>query len=247
MIFCEKTYAENLLKNGFSKFMSYNDLAILARYYRFLGKNKTQIYDDLIDFCKKHNSDFNEVLSFKKIKNAIKTTDKYSLRIGSDTNITKVEMQKILELSDYKIQKVLFIMLALSKYFKQHKTNIKEKKETKYSNNFYVNEKFTNILRMAKVNLSKAKRLEMMQFLEEAGYITTTLVGSFKINFVDIYSPIEIEILDIDNAISFFPFYCKSCGIKYIPIIRNRVGLCNTCYQEFVRNKKLMQSKIIVS
>lgn len=237
MIFCEKSYAENLLINGFSRFMSYNDLAILARYYKYLGKNKSQIYSDLINFCSKYNSDFNEVLSFKKIKNAVKTIDKYSLRIGKSVDITKAEMNSILELKDYKFQKVLFVMLAIAKYFKEHKTNIKEKKETKYSNNYYVNEKFTNLLKMAKVNISKTKRIEMMHALEEMGYFSTTLVGSFKINFINYLSPIEIHVENMDNLISFFPFYCKSCKNKYSPIPRDRMGLCGSCYQEFLRKK----------
>ena len=54
MIFYEKEEAEKILSSGFSNFMSFKDLLLLAKYFKYIGKNKTQIKKSLVEFCEKH-------------------------------------------------------------------------------------------------------------------------------------------------------------------------------------------------
>jgi len=238
MIFSEKKYAEKLLENGFSKFMYFPDLVVLARYYKYLGQKRSQIYDSLIIFCKKYNREFNEILYYNKIKRAMRSADKYFLRCGNSINITKSEMQTILSVDDYKKQKILFVALAIAKYFKKNKTIKNPKPPTEYSDNYYMHIKLTNILKIAKVNISKKERYALFYFLKNEDFISETSVGSIQVNFVNEDSPIEVKIKDMDKIISFFPFYCENCGKKYDPIFKQRHRMCEECYRIYRQKRE---------
>jgi hypothetical protein len=229
MIFYEKDEAERLLKNGFTSFMSFQDLALLARYFKYLGKNNTQIRKSLIAFCQKYNSDFNEILARNKIENAILNSQKFSLRLKMDVNITQSELDTIKK-NNYKIQRILFILLVIAKYFKYNNTSIKQKEPTKYDANFYVSEKFTTIIKMANINVSKKERHALSLALTKSGLVTPTLVGSLQINFVDDNSPVVIVVTDMNNIISFLPFFCANCG-KEIEEKAKRHDFCDECYK----------------
>ena len=58
-VYDELKYAESLIKNGFSKYMSRFDLSILAKYYKYLGNSQPAIKKQLILFCEKNERNFN--------------------------------------------------------------------------------------------------------------------------------------------------------------------------------------------
>ena len=128
IIFCEKKHAEWMLENGFHNFMSSQDLSILARYLKYIGKNKTQIKSDLIDFCKRYNPEFNEVIYDKKIRWVIGTCDKYKLRITMSIKVTEKELETIKSVKNYKYEKILFVMLVIAMYFKHNRIRIQNDK-----------------------------------------------------------------------------------------------------------------------
>lgn len=227
-IFYEKERAEWLLENGFSSFMSYSDLLILAKYFKHMGKNRTQIRKSLLAFCVKYNPDFNDVLSRKKIDSVINKAQKYGLRLKFDVPITKKEMASIKAIGDYKKEKILFVMLVISKYFRLNPTNLKEKLPSKYDENFYVNEKLTDIVKMAGINITKAERQRIIHELKMTGLIDATLKGSYKIEFVDSTSKPSFFVTDMNNIVSFYPFLCQKCG-KIIEK-KKRHNLCDGCY-----------------
>lgn len=231
MIFDEKKAAEKILKNGFSSFMSRKDLYILAKYFKYIGKNKTQIRKSLIEFCEKYNPEFNEVLSRERINNAIKNSDKFGLRLPVTINITESELESIKNVGNHNRQKILFVMLAISKYAKYSGTRYIPKKETIYDDNFYINEKTTSILKMAKVNMNKIDRRKVFADFKKLGVIDSTYRGAFRIMIVDESSPVSLTIADMDNMIDFYPFYCEKCG-KITGRVGKKHNLCQACYQE---------------
>jgi hypothetical protein len=240
IIFYEEKHAKKILGGDFEGRPSFYDLCIVSRYLKKLGKNKTQIYDDIVDLYESIDPDFNEVLSQHYIKRAIDTIDKYNLRETSPIRVTKNEINSITKaFDDFKEQKVLFIMLVLSK-FKHKKDHIKNRKPSKYDGNYYVSEKLTSILKLSKVYLSKKERHEMLYRLEQSGMIRTTLNGSFQIMFVDENprSKVEVVIVDLENIESFFPYYCVVCGKRYERKPYDKNHMCDPCSQEERRKAK---------
>lgn len=245
MIFYEKDHAEKLLKTGFTSFMNYQDLSVLAKYFKHIGKNRTQIRKSLLEFCEKFTPNFNEILSRNKIEDAIKTSDEYGIRLPIDIVVTNVEIDIIKNCGDYKRQKILFVMLVISKYFKYNNTRLAPK-DDKYNNDFYVNDTFINILKIAKVNVSRVERCNILHDLQQSELITTKKTKkdiSFEINFVCDDSEVAIVVSDMNNIIGFYPFYCEKCG-KVVENKAKRHNLCNECYAENL-NKRQRESKRI--
>ena len=240
IIFYEERHAKKILCGEFEGRPTFYDLCIAARYLKKIGKNKVQIYDDIIELYQNIEPDFNEVLSQNYIRRAIDTTDKYNLRETSPIRITKNEINSIRSAFDnYKEQKVLFVMLVLSK-FKHSKKHIKNRKPSKYDDNYYVSEKLTSILKLAKVYLSKKERHQMLYALEQSGLIRTTLNGSFQIIFVDDNprSKVESVIVDLEDIESFFPYYCTICGNRYERRPYDKNHICEPCSLEERRKAK---------
>lgn len=235
IIFCEKRHAEWMLENGFHTFMSSQDLSILARYLKHIGKNRLQIKSDLIEFCKRYNPEFNEIIYDKKIRWVIDSCNKYKLRIGMEITVTEKEIEIIKSVKNYKYEKILFVMLVISKYFKYNRIRI-EKSKAKDNESFYVNAKFTDILKQARVNVSKKERNQMMYELNKTDLIEATLNGGFKIKYIDETSASSIIIEDIDRIIDFFPIFCAQCGNKMEKKSR-RHDMCIACYSNYRREK----------
>jgi hypothetical protein len=135
MIFDEKSYAEEILLKGFSTYMNFKDLSILAKYFKYLGKNRTQIKKDLIDFCYKYNPEFNEIIHNKYIEGALNATKKYKLVLPMTVNITKGEIEIIKTLHNYKYEKIIFVMLVMAKFYKDNCIFVNDKTLEKYKIN----------------------------------------------------------------------------------------------------------------
>jgi hypothetical protein len=231
LIYDEKKEAEKLLSNGFSSFMSYKDLCTLARYFKYIGKNKTQIRKSLIDFCTKYNPEFNEILYRVNIEYAINNAQKYGLKLPILISITRSEIESIMKADGHNKQKILFVMLAFSKYSKYNNTRFDKSLYEKYGDNFYVNDKNTYVLKMAKVNMNKSSRINLFFELNKDGFIDPTFSGAYKLLYVNEESPVEIVIDDMDNLIDFFPLVCDNCG-KKINKKSEKKNFCDECYKE---------------
>jgi hypothetical protein len=218
---CEKAYAEDRLKNGFTRVMSFVDLSILAKYFKYLGKNKTQIHEDLVSFCKKFYGDYNNVLFAPRLQKAIDKNDESELRIFKSIGITKNEIDIIHTISDFRYQKILFIFLIIGKIFHEDGEI-----------NYYCNNSFTEVIKEAKVNINKKERERILHELNLTGLVSNTLNGSVKINFVDeSQNDFYIIVNDKNNLISFFPFECFNCK-KELNKISRKHNLCEECYKE---------------
>ena len=234
MIFDEKEYAENLLRSGSVKFMYYVDLVILAKYLRHIGKNNVQIKGDLIEFCKKFNLDYNEVIYDQRISNAIKTSQKSTLKMHLDINVTENEMKTIRNAGGYNVQKILFVYLVLAKHDKNNNTLTKKNEKEKYKDFYYVSNGTSNkffVFGLAKVNLRGDERVKLLYELGQAGLLGHTRKGSVTVLFVNEDSPIDTVVTDMKNIISFFKYTCQICG-KVIDNPSNKKNICDECYRK---------------
>lgn len=237
IVFYEKEHVEAILNGSRrNKALNFFDLSRMASYFRYeIGKSREQAKTDIIEFCKENNSNFNYVRAMKTIKNVMSWSDKHKLRTVEDIVVTKSEMSAILEaFDDYKYQKILFWMLVVAKHFHK-KDHYLEHRPSAKDEIYYYNFGLAQAFRLAKVHVSKKKRFEMLYNLQQSGMIKTTHRASFEILFVDEESEPEIIVDNLDDIISFFPYYCDSCGKKYERRSYSKNRLCDECYKNKVR------------
>jgi len=218
----ELEYAEKLIKNGFSRFMSMSDLIILAKYYRYFGKKKSEIRKELCKFCEKHAGEFSSILSSLKIEKAIARSREYPLRVPKDVPITERELESIRSLNNYRYEKILFTMLVLGKYFRLMDSKSKSKE-------YYIGENANTIHRLA--HTVKKRNEDIFYILYKKGFINNIkLTDSFVLTFTtaDDDSEPKIIVKDISNIISFYPPYCKICGKEFSKVYRSQ-NMCIEC------------------
>lgn len=238
LIFNELEYAMSLLENGFSSFMKWEDLFILAKYFRSLGMNDYQVLDNLESFCIKYNPQFNKIIYGDKLDSVIKKSEKQELRISSGVFITEKEIDFLREIKNYKIEKILFIMLIIAKNSK-----IVNKSDNE---NYYINLKFSTIVSMAKVYINKEERNDIKHYLFINEFIknippnyynTRNNLENFGLNFIfdNSGSKIFVPPNSMSCAISFYKPICQNCG-KEIKRYSEKNKLCNDCWQEKRKN-----------
>lgn len=233
---CEKEYAEQRLKEGFTRQGAFNDLLIVAKYFRYLGKNTPQVEQALIDFCEKFSADYIKIIYEKRIKDAVRKSKDVPLRIFSPIGITRKELESIRSVSDYRAQKVLFTMLVTSKMFK----------DSRYENSNMCFISLTEILRLARVKLAKQERKDMTRLLNSKNLIDTQGEKKiYRLLFIDKQQEeFDIIVTEKNNIISHLLFKCPSCG-KEIPIEAKSRKMCDECWvshrREWDRKRKEKQ------
>ena len=232
-IFNEKIYAENLLKEGFSDYLTWKDLLILSKYFRSQGQKKSEIKKSIIEFYKKF-SVYNETVAGAKVDNAIKKSEKYILRISPDISVTKSEVEKIRSLKNYKLEKICFVMLVISRSNKIAFSS--------QSSRYYLNMNFSEILAESKVHASKADRNKIKYELFKLNMICAPDPNKmsehnnhgemFELLFIEEDSADEIIVTDMNNIILFYPQKCIQCG-KEMPDRKKRLReICDKCYEK---------------
>jgi hypothetical protein len=235
----EKTNIENLLVNGFkNNHINFNDLLLLAKNYYWNEKyKKVKITSLVIDFCKKWDKDFNEVIDRKIVKDAINAGIKSNLRQDKEVNFYKEEIELIETIGDFKYQKIAFIMLYLSK--------LGHREDSKFYN--LDRDKDAKVIKLSETNISKKEYKFLLQLLRERNLIST-IDPKDKYNYNQVlYAKSDGEIVfsisDLNNVIQNYidyyggeVFYCSNCGKKSFRKYRQKRDLCDDCYQNN-RNK----------
>lgn len=235
----EFVYAEKLLKSGLTRFMSGKDIRILIKYYRHVGIEEDKLYEKIVDYLKRIYNDYPEPIYQNFINKIIVTSKKYNLRISEPVPFRKNELEKIRTLKNYRLEKLLFTMLILSKHDYITKSKINENKN-KY-NNYTLNLKDSTVLRLAKI--SKKKDEDLFYELILSGLMKHVRGGDFDVILFDRDDDSEIlfYIEDINNVWSYYKPYCEVCGIE-IEKRNNRHSMCSECWKEhrkeWDRNRK---------
>jgi hypothetical protein len=225
IIFNELKYAEKLLssKELLTK-IKQRDLNIIAKYFAWKGYTGSEIAQAILEYAKRNYADFNEIISSTSLRYALSAGMKYPLREQADVNISKGEIASIRQIENYRTQKILFTMLAISKYF------------YKSGEHLYYNGSIGDLFRLAKLtNLGRADRIGIIHELDRHKYIEANLRGGYKILIgeTDEIEPEEIHttIENMDNLISKFPTQCSVCGKEIYGKPRSK-NICQECYIE---------------
>ena len=241
LIIDEYSYALHLLEYGFSGYMKWQDLLILAKYYRHLGESTQSISKKLVEYSQKFNSEYNDIVFSDKIESAVRTSKKQNLRIPQPVFITQNELDSMRIVNNYRYEKILFVMLVLSRNNKMFNNNL--------GGDYYINQKFSTILSLAKVYMRKEERNKLKNSFFVLGLIDAPSPikipkdkrDNFKLLFADENSEKILWVKDLNNIVDFYFPYCQSCG-KQIDRKSNRQKFCDECWME--RNKELQRNWI---
>ena len=221
IVFDEKKYAEEILANkNDGRNTTQKQFNILARYYSYLGYSDEQIIKALIEFGKNKEGSFNEIVNERKLLNALKAKQ-YPLRFGRKVEITTREVNKLLEIEDLNIRKVLFAILVVAKYFKK--------------NNFVAYRgELTDLFKLAKLShLTKANKQGIIYTLGTLGLIDADFrYGYYHVLFYDPEDKdVYMTITNFDDIMRFLPVVCQSCGRVMLGKPKRRM-ICDECYQK---------------
>jgi len=211
--FDELEKAQDILKNGFeSGVVSKYEISILAKYYFSIGITRTKLKKELIEFCKIHSANFNEIVHRETIVYALRSAEKYNLKTCNDVIITVAEMDIIRNLP-YKYAKILFVMLVLAKHSKENKVYKKNKAQVE-SSKYYCYQTMREIVRIAKVGITNDGIKTMKHFLDaESGYISATEINTrtWEVCIVNNDSDIEMIVDNINLLSEYLPVFCDRC------------------------------------
>lgn len=229
IIFDEKKYAETILKNIKNSFMvKQRDLNILTRYYHYLDFNKIETREKLIEYAINVDDTFNEIIGDRSLDFALRYYGRNELRAGEPIVICANEIEKIHTIKSIKEQKVIFIMLVISKIFNKSKDA-----------DYYYNGSLSDVFRLARLsNSPKTERIDIIHNLSKNKYIEPNLHGGYKICLTDkdrVCGIGDIIIEDFDNMADKFPAICSICGERIEGKPKRRT-YCDECYNKKRRN-----------
>ena len=240
LILDELSYAKHLLKDGLGDYPKLKDLIVIAKYLKYMGEENHNIRIKLNKICIDTDKTFNQVINGWKIIKAINSTKTYRLRTPFPVTITKAEMESIQQFSDYSSQKIFFVLLVYSKLLKYANTRIKPSTRLRNINEFFVNERFSNIIKVARVSLRKDKRNDLIHDAFLKGYIDGTTYGGLRVKFVNENSEPLIIVTDLENIVLHYQRYMGEkiagcvCGRLFLKK-NNRHSMCRTCWKDRLR------------
>ena len=231
IILNEKQYAQKCIADNDIGEKPYRTLSILAKYYYFsCGYKKKQISDLLTEFLQRNYIEYIGKQDFwdEQIEKIVSKVNKKTLYEISGVKITKSEMQKIQSLNNRLLEKLLFSMLCVAKYY-----NLKNEK-----NNGWVNLPDKDMLKLANINCSTTRINGYINALYQKHLLDLPWrcdVLNYRVTFIDDNEE-EIFVSDFRNLGYEYLLYCgenyircAECGILTIGNTNRTKKYCSKC------------------
>jgi hypothetical protein len=246
----ERTYAKEILSNGFiTKHIKY-ELQLLVRYYKELGYKPKERKELVYKFCEKYLDGFDRVIHFKLINsslNSCKNKDNVLVEI-ENIPITKEELIYIDNLYiDHDYKKVIFTLLVLDKLNKKYHDIRNEPKSNEHY--FGGDKKYKELIDSSKITLKQNKQIHnIIGKMDELGIIE--ILGNSSIKLLFIYnipesSEVRIRVSKYDNIGYYYDLYTgenkiKQCEYCEVPIkVNGKYKIyCNDCAEEKEKIRK---------
>ena len=247
LIFDEKKYAENLLKNKEFKTYRQKDIEryVLIRYLYFIGMEEEEIKKQLAKFpftgCEYLDKVEVDYIYDKILQKALSRP----LVTGIEVDIYDEEMEIIENIEDINVKKLLFILLV---YYKWACQQSYLKFFSRYNN---VDMVITNDIDVWKnagiMNLRTSERYKLCNKLIEKGlYVEDNFKANnyFYLPFCQKSGKIAIKITNYDNILGELFYFedknhykrCSNCGVV-ITKTRSPKKYCSSCAKE-IKNKQ---------
>jgi group I intron endonuclease len=138
------------------------------------------------------------------------------------------ELDKIENIENIKVKKILFLMLALSKYYYAIGEN----------NKFLVKHNMDDIFSFAKIYICNQDREDVTRQILSTNLITK-IDNFYEINFVDNEGYYKIKIKDMMKTMDYFYFdkMCQKCEWRIISK-KNIYKFCSVCWNEEKKQRK---------
>lgn len=227
IIFDEKKYAEDLIKNGYKniKYIAMDNI-ILVKYWKSLGFSEEENKNKLRMFMVKFQELFNDNIIKYKLDSAMKVGMKYDLLTDICVGITQKEIEQIQTLESVELQRMMFILLVVWRFkgspkrFRVSNTDLMNLSGVKVNSNTF----WDYIHQITKTNMlvmSEYKNKSYYQInIDESAYIVLH-IDKFD-NIIDYY----MNIIEPEKYIC-----CKKCGVPFSPT-NNRQKYCKNCWKE---------------
>lgn len=226
MIFInEQDAVQDIFKKGFeNKRANFRELALLAKYYRWIkGLGDRKIEKEIITFCVENDRYFNETLQHGLVQSVVKQSRKYKLRMPPNVQITDKEIDSIKKVRNFYYQKILFVLLVLSKVLKFSSTRVVNKKAEFIG--YTVGDIYIRQFILKRFRISRNKFLKISHELYLLGMVEPTYTNALRVLYSD---DTGIPLISIDN----FDDVCYN----YIEFLGGELGYCKKCENEFVKN-----------
>jgi hypothetical protein len=237
----EITEAERIYVNGFSKgeFNKF-EATLLAKYFIGQGQSEYKAKQHLVEFCKAHDSNFNEVIFKQTISEVIKQAGKYKLKTSKgQIYITRNEVDKLRSM-DETHARIVYAMLVLAKHDKFNSPKVK--RDAPETIGYFCYKCFEDILKLAKVKIPKEKINRTKYELDGInGYISATLysIYCYRVNIVDDQSEV---VYVVDDTLTMMDYFDLVYGTKNIiqceichKVITKKSGkhkMCDECWEK---------------
>lgn len=241
IIFNEKTYAENLIKNGYKnkKYIAFDNI-ILVKYWKSLGLEEPEIKKKLQGFM----SEFQDLFSGSniigyKVNKAIEVGMKYDLLSDVCVEITQGEINKINVLETIELKKMMFVFLLVWKFkgkpqrLKITNTDVKRLAKVKVNNNVFWDYIY---------GITQSKMLSMVEY-QNKSYYRVDIIEEGKI---------VLWINKFDDVIDYYlslvePEKYKECECckKPILITNGNKKYCAICAQEEIKKRDRIRKQRI--
>ena len=238
----EKKQAEYIIGKGEVGNKPTSTLFLLAKYYRQKENlNKEQTFNKLNEFMEKNYKNYNSATWEDIIEDISKKANKYPLREIDYIEITKSEIDTIMNVCNIKYEKLVFTMLCYAKLYNK----ISDK------NNGWVNTDIKELFRVARVSVKyRNDKFLYLNDLETAGLISFSNKNdnlNLRVTFIDDDSETILRVDDFRelgyeylNHIGDGKFIrCKCCKMLVKKKSNNdrSTKYCNNCAKE-VQNKQ---------
>ena len=237
IIFDEKKYAEDLIKNGYKdKTRIVLDNIILVKYWKYSGLSESEIKKKLEDFMIDFKHRYNSNIIPYHIRKALNQGLRYPLVFDKVVNITQKEIDIINSIDVLELRKVLFVLLVIWKF--------RDKQKFMISNN--------NLKKLAKVKCKNSVFWDYLHRLHDLGCLKAFVYKCkpyYKLN-IEECGDIVLNIKNYDDIISYYLsmiypdeyIYCSICGIP-IKQTSNRRKYCSSCWKERERELRVTINK----
>ena len=237
LIFNEDTHYNHLMEYGFEKYPNKRDLVILCEHWLASGLAFEDLKDNIIDFCSKWNNQFNEAKNENLILSVIKQVKKNQengkpFEYNKNIVFYRQELDTVLDIKDKNMQKVLFVIISLSKW--------------RNANYIYLNSassiKLKDIFTFAGIKATKKEQMMLFHELNENGYTDVQLKPLLKLlipcivnngKFALSFTITENMVNELLNLI--LP-HCERCG-KPFEKQSNKQKYCKECAR-IVKNEQ---------
>lgn len=223
----EIKYAEEILKTGKIDKKPSATISLLAKYYRqYKNKSENETIEIINEFMDKYYPFFNKVKWQNSIVGIVSKATQYKLREIENISISKNELNKIKELKNERLERLLFTMLCFAKTYNM----------TSEINNGWVNTDINEIYNTARVSVKQADEKHfIIHKLIQDGYLECSKKNTnlnLRITFIDNSSDC---ILNINNL--------EELGYEYMQYInKGRFCRCENC-GKLIKLKNTERSK----